>query len=76
MFERVHFRHCLGAHAEPDWATLHIDNRMVPILSRRGSGQANDVFCFHLLHHLLKLIFYTTVSEVIDYQRVAVLETA
>jgi hypothetical protein len=24
----------------------------------------------------LKLIFYTTVSEVIDYQRVAVLETA
>jgi hypothetical protein len=49
---------------------------MVPILSRRGSGQANDVFCFHLLHHLLKLIFYTTVSEVIDYQRVAVLETA
>ena len=29
-----------------------------------------------LLPHGLKLIFYTTVSEVIDYQRVAVLETA
>ena len=26
--------------------------------------------------HGVKLIFYTTVSEVIDYQRVAVLETA
>jgi hypothetical protein len=26
--------------------------------------------------HAVKLIFYTIVSEVIDYQRVAVLETA
>ena len=54
MFERVHFRHCLGAHAEPDRATLHIDNWMVPIFSCRGSGQTDDIFCFHLLHHLLK----------------------
>jgi len=28
------------------------------------------------VRYALKLIFYTTVSEVIDYQRVAVLETA
>jgi hypothetical protein len=29
-----------------------------------------------MIRRKLKLIFYTTVSEVIDYQRVAVLETA
>lgn len=43
MFERVHFRHCLGAHAEQDRATLHIDNWMVSIFSCRGCGQANGI---------------------------------
>ena len=54
MFERVHCRHCLGAHAEPDCTTLHIDNWVVSVFSRWGSGQTNDIFCLHLLHHLLK----------------------
>jgi len=35
----------------------------------------SEAFCFEFVRNF-KLIFYTTVSEVIDYQRVAVLETA
>jgi hypothetical protein len=40
------------------------------------SGWTGEVLNDSIVDQQLKLIFYTTVSEVIDYQRVAVLETA
>ena len=50
------------------------DNLNQPVfIDGRGMTLMVPVF---LAPRIVKLIFYTTVSEVIDYQRVAVLETA
>ena len=46
--------HRLGAHAEPNRATLHVDDRMMPVLPRRRGGQTDKVFGLHLPHHLFE----------------------
>ena len=54
MFERACLCHCAGAHAEPSRATLHIDDRMVTVFSRRRRSKTNDILSLHLLHNLLE----------------------
>src|SRR5437773_5769309 len=52
--ERRCFGHRPGAHAEPYGATLHVDDRMVPVLPRRSSSQADDIPGRHLPHDLFE----------------------
>src|SRR5215469_7215807 len=54
VLERRSLCHCPRTHVEPDRPALHLDDRMVAILARWCSGQANYVSCLHLLHHLLE----------------------
>lgn len=54
MFERACLCHCAGTHAEPSRATLHIDDRMVTVFSRRRRSKTNDVLSLRLLHNLLE----------------------
>src|SRR5215472_5310839 len=54
VLERRCFSHRPGGHAEPDGATLHVDDRMVPVLPGRSSGQAYDILGLDLPHHLFE----------------------
>ena len=54
VLEGRRFRHCPGAHAEAHGPTLHVNDRMVPVLSRRRGGQTDDILGLHLPHHLFE----------------------
>ena len=54
VFERRRLGHRPGAHIEPYGAALHVDDRMVAILPRRGGGQAYDILRLHLPHDLFE----------------------
>ena len=48
------FGHRPGAHAEPYGATLHVNDRMVPVLPRRRGGQTDNILGLDLPHHLFE----------------------
>ena len=54
VLEGRRFGHRPGAHAEPHGATLHVDDRMVPVLPRRRGGQTDNILGLHLPHHLFE----------------------
>src|SRR5215469_17427327 len=54
VLERRCFSHRPGTHAEPDGTTLHVDDRMVPVLPGRSSSEAYDILGLHLPHHLFE----------------------
>ena len=54
VLERRCFSHRPGTHAEQDGTTLHVDDRMLPVLPGRSSSQAYDILGLHLSHHLLE----------------------
>ena len=57
MLERRSLVRCLGTDSMPDRAALHLDDRMITLLSRRSRGQTSDVLRLDLLHDLLVLTF-------------------
>ena len=46
--------HRSGAHAEPGWSALHVDDWMMAIFSGWRRGQTYNVLGLHLLHNLLE----------------------
>jgi hypothetical protein len=58
------------------WSPSIFGNDPVELVERITAGHISRGHCRQSKSNVLRLIFYTTVSEVIDYQRVAVLETA
>lgn len=54
MIERPRRRLPPSIHAEADWAALHEDDRMMPVLPHRRRREAEDVARFHLPHHRLE----------------------
>src|SRR5215213_31263 len=56
VLERTGSRLRPGVHAVPHGATLHEDDRVVPVLARNGRGQPQHEARFRLASHLLEAV--------------------
>jgi hypothetical protein len=54
MFERGCLGHRADAHAQPSWAALHVDDRMVTVFSGRRRCEADNVLGLQLFDLLLE----------------------
>src|SRR3989338_7281253 len=54
MLKRSFFHSILCRHLIPDGPTLHNDNWVMAVFPEGSRCQAQDIFCFNLLHHLFE----------------------